>query len=465
MKVLMLGWEYPPHIVGGLGTACEGLTTALAKKDIDIQFVVPHLFGGEQAEHMMLLDSRDSSEVLTYKNSQGSSKRIKKTVTEKSTALVTHRVPSFLLPYLSPGTFKERMTQFTEKTMSLMRFRKQKEPWHDALINGEVFGIDLSSLENFWEIELPFPESGRHGDMFSEVERFTANVVALMSQQDFDVIHAHDWMTFPAGVALAQITKKPLIVHIHSLEYDRSGLAVNEQINHIEHFGLEAADSVIAVSHYTQRGIERFHGIPSGKIRVVHNGIYPKQAVTNYKMHRTWPRNVVLFLGRVTFQKGPDYFIEVASRVIQHVPDVLFVLAGNGDMLDRLIHRVKELGLENSFLFPGFLKGEDVEEMFSIADLYVMPSVSEPFGISALEAINFNTPVIISKQSGVSEVLGHALRADFWDLDRMADLIINALLHQELREDMIVMAREELRRLHWDAAAEKTVEVYEELVF
>jgi glycosyltransferase involved in cell wall biosynthesis len=305
---------------------------------------------------------------------------------------------------------------------------------------------------------------GRYAtDIFGEVERFTADVIARFSREKFDLIHAHDWMTFPAAVALAEATKKPLVVHIHSLEQDRSGLYVNETINQIERLGVSAADRVIAVSHYTKRSIERHHGIPAKKIFVVHNGVYSRKAVVDYRLKKTWPRHVVLFLGRVTFQKGPDYFVEIASKVIPHVPDVLFVLAGSGDMLPAVMEQVRAMKLGAHFLFPGFLQGDELEEMFSIADLYVMPSVSEPFGITALEAISFDTPVLISKQSGVAEVLQHALKADFWDIERMADLIINSLLHEELRQEMVTRAQDEVRRLHWDAAALKTIEVYQDV--
>lgn len=451
MKILMLGWEYPPHIAGGLGTACEGLTSALAKHDIDIQFVVPHLFGGERAPHMNLMDSVGG----------GSSPIADKGRPSGQTKITTTRIPALLSPYWRPEHFRSQISRLAKETVKRSRLPLIKDRSLKAIIDGEVFGVDpeISFLDSDINLE------ERYGsDIFDEIERFTANVIDLHAQSKFDLIHAHDWMTFPAAVALSELTGKPLVLHVHSLEFDRSGDAVNHQISHIEKFGLQAADRVIAVSYYTQRMINERYGIPKDKIRVVHNGVYPKNAVKTYQLSKTWPKKVVLFLGRVTFQKGPDYFVEVASRVVPHVPDVLFVLAGQGDMLPRLIQRAEELGMQEHFLFPGFLKGEEVEEMFSAAHLYVMPSVSEPFGITALEAINFDTPVIISKQSGVSEVIGHALRSDFWDLDRMADLIINALLHEELRQDMLVMAKEELRRLHWDAAAIKTIDVYDELV-
>jgi glycogen(starch) synthase len=196
----------------------------------------------------------------------------------------------------------------------------------------------------------------------------------------------------------------------------------------------------------------------------VHNGIYEKTVIRHYEAkHPDWPKHLVLFLGRVTFQKGPDYFVQAAARVVPHVPDVRFVVAGAGDMLGHVQQMTRDLGVEKHFLFPGFLRGNAVEEMFSVADLYVMPSVSEPFGIAALEAINFDTPVLLSRQSGVSEVLEHSLKFDFWDVDRLADLIINGLIHEELRTDMIEMARKELMRLRWDASASKVMDVYKRL--
>jgi glycosyltransferase involved in cell wall biosynthesis len=459
MKILMLGWEYPPHIAGGLGTACQGLTSALADQGISIHFVVPQIYGDEKVEHMVFTDSArrgvgpriDSSEVASG---------------EKAIDVEVSRVPAFLTPYWNPSQFKEAVVSATKRQWASLPRAIREEPVARALIDGEVFGVDLVSA-----LAPEQPRSNGNGsraryapDIFKEVERFTADVIARFSSESFDIIHAHDWMTFPAAVALAQTTGKPLVIHVHSLEHDRSGLFLNSSINEIENFGLSAADRIIAVSHYTKRSIEKHHNIPANKIFVVHNGVYPRGAVTDYRLKKTWPRHVVLFLGRVTFQKGPDYFVEIASRVIPHVPDVLFVLAGSGDMLPAVMDQVRGMKLDNHFLFPGFLQGEELEEMFSIADLYVMPSVSEPFGITALEAISFDTPVIISKQSGVAEVLRHALKADFWDIERMADLIINSLLHEELRNEMVSMAREEVRRLHWDAAALKTIEVYQDVI-
>jgi len=296
--------------------------------------------------------------------------------------------------------------------------------------------------------------------IFSEVEKFTSDVVARFSGAQFDIIHAHDWMTFPAGVALAQATKRPLIVHVHSLEHDRSGVFCDQRINAIERFGLQSADRVIAVSHYTRSSIERYHSIYPQKIVVVHNGIYPKQVVTEYRQLKTWPKYVVLFLGRVTFQKGPEYFVEAARKVIPQLDDIVFVLAGDGDLLPVVKEQVSQLKLRDYFIFPGFVQGEELEELFSVADLYVMPSVSEPFGIAALEALSFETPVLVSKQSGVSEVLASALTVDFWDTDKMAEMIVNLLKRRDLRQDIVINAKQEIAKLHWSEAAAKTIEVY-----
>ncbi len=469
MKILMLGWEYPPHIAGGLGTACQGLTGALSDRGVAIRFVVPHLYGDEQASHMVLSAPTESGNLFESKANAPHSDQPTSPDEEKSATVGTTRIPAFLSPYWSPTRFKEALSAFAERfnhssSEECLVEPALLEPCVNETDTSKMFAVQLDSgIARSQQSSTPqlYPVGS---SIFSEVERFTSNTIATCSRQTFDIIHAHDWMTFSAGVALSQLTGKPLIVHVHSLEQDRSGLFVDKDVEKIERLGLETAVRVIAVSHYTRRMIERFHGIPSSKIRVIHNGVYPRQAVQDYQIRKTWPRKVVLFLGRVTFQKGPDYFVEVAARVIPQVPGVLFVLAGNGDMLPAVKKQVEELGLNEYFMFPGFVSGEELEEIFSVADLYVMPSISEPFGITALEAISFDTPVIISRQSGVSEVLEHALKVDFWDLDRMANLIVSVLLNPELREELVQMVKEEVRHLHWDAAAAKTIEVYEELL-
>jgi glycogen synthase len=452
MKILMLGWEYPPHISGGLGTACEGLTIGLSRLKVAVHFVVPQISGNEYAPHMTLVASysEDSASQRGASLSSGHSSFM---------TLYKHSIPAFLNPYWNEADYTARISSLKQLKGDLQTLRQSQdgkisdehEFFQSADILKKVFDLKKEPEKNI--------ERYSH-DIFGEVSRYTDNIVSQMIDADFDVIHAHDWMTFPAGVALSRLTGKPLIVHVHSLEFDRSGKNGNHKISEFESLGLHAAHHVIAVSYYTKSIIQKEHGVSESKISVVHNGVYTKSQLSPYRESRFKNRKVVLFLGRITFQKGPDYFVEAAAHVIPHIPDVLFVMAGSGDMLQRLVHRVKELGIENHFVFTGFLRGEEVEEMFSLADLYVMPSVSEPFGISALEAISFETPAIISKQSGVSEVLSHALKFDFWDIKKLSDLIINGLIHPELRRDMISMAREELKRLHWDAAAQKVVDIY-----
>lgn len=467
----MLGWEYPPHIAGGLGTACEGLTAALAAQGISIHFVVPEMFGGEKVDHMQF-SSAATGQTLSSQNPQAVAASASLLAMQPG-AIERSRIPAFLTPYWNPTSFAEAVTAASKPRQGASRASSStvgyasEDPIVQAILEGEVFGVDITSVVEDSELkreDASLEDSKRYSpSIFAEVERFTSNVIARFASAEFDLIHAHDWMTFPAAVALAQTTQRPLIVHVHSLEHDRSGLFYDESIDAIERFGTRSANHVIAVSHYTKASIMRHHNIPEKRISVVHNGTYPRQVVSEYRQLKTWPTHVVLFLGRVTFQKGPEYFVEVAKRVIPHMEDILFVLAGDGDLLPAVRAKVAQLQLNDYFLFPGFVQGEELEELFSVADLYVMPSVSEPFGITALEAISFETPVLLSKQSGVAEVIQHALKVDFWDTERMADLIINALTHQALRQELVEKAREEVAQLHWGAAASKTIDVYDEV--
>jgi glycosyltransferase involved in cell wall biosynthesis len=307
MKILMLGWEYPPHIAGGLGTACQGLTSALSSQGVDIHFVVPHLFGKEEARHMVL---SDSSRAISPGGQQPHGPKT------PAIPVPTTRIPAFLSPYWNPRQFTEAMAAITHQQVASLSPALRKDPTARALIDGEVYGIDLITALEHAQPDLPERVAGNERyskDLFEEVERFTMQVISQFASESFDVIHAHDWMTFPAGVALSERTGKPLIVHVHSLEQDRSGLFVHPQISEIERFGTRHADKVIAVSYFTKRSIERHHGISASKVLVVHNGIYPREMVTDYRAKKTWPEHVVAFVGRVTFQKGPEYFVEMSS--------------------------------------------------------------------------------------------------------------------------------------------------------
>lgn len=480
MKVLMLGWEYPPHISGGLGTACEGLTTALAKLGVEIDFVVPKLFGGEKAPHMQLVGAAGPSPggAAAHSGGKGRAKGGAKggaiagaigndpalatdpslaidpslTVQDDSGGQVrTIAVPSLLKPYLSEATYKELLE------MGALTGDSDLEA-----AAGELGGDALRPLPGS---DLPFAQAhaaGHYGsDLFLEVARYAMAAAYRVNGLKYDLVHAHDWMTFPAGLEVARQVGAPLLIHVHSLEYDRAAEGADRQIVAIERGGLDGSDRVIAVSYYTRSLINRIHGTSLEKIEVVHNGVYAPEAVRAWESLRRTAGPVVLFLGRVTFQKGPEYFVQAARKVLEHVPDAVFVMAGSGDMLPRMKELVVELGIEDSFRFPGFVRGEELERTFSTADVYVMPSVSEPFGIAPLEAMSYDRPVIVSKQSGVSEVLRHALKVDFWDVDKMASQIVALLELPELKRVIVERAREEIRNIHWDAAAEKLLPIYE----
>lgn len=308
-------------------------------------------------------------------------------------------------------------------------------------------------------------------DLFAEVERYKMKGAEIARESEFDVIYAHDWLSFGAGVEAKYATGKPLIVHVHATEFDRCGgrNGINEHVYGVEKWGMEQADSVIAVSELTKDIIVREYGIPEGKVRVVHNGIDESTAPSG----AGWLRmrglksagyKIVLFLGRITLQKGPDYFLKAAKRVIERNPKVMFVISGSGDMEDGIMQLAASLGISGNVLFTGFISGGDRHEMYMASDLFVMPSVSEPFGITPLEAMKLGTPVLISKQSGVSEVVHHALKADFWDVDEMANKILSVVGNPSLRETLSGHGRDEADRLTWADAAMKVDSIVAELV-
>jgi glycosyltransferase involved in cell wall biosynthesis len=419
----MFGWEFPPHISGGLGTACYGLVKGLVHHNQDIIFVVPKLWGDEEP----LADFVNASDVtIDYRE-----KKFKK-IWKNMTYL---EVSSFLVPYLGPEEFKK----YTDYTV------------HDRL------DVDESVFSNKFEF------SGKYGkDLMMEVSRYALVAAQIAKSKEHDVIHAHDWLAYPAGIAAKEISGKPLIAHIHATEFDRSGESVNKPVYDIERAGMQAADHVVAVSHLTRKVVIEKYGIHPDKVSVLHNAVLDASIIKSSTMKNV-PEKIVTFLGRITFQKGPEYFVEAAKKVIERDPNVRFVMAGNGDLLNRMIERVAELGMGTKFHFTGFLKGKDVDDMYAISDVYVMPSVSEPFGIAPLEAVRHNTPVIISKQSGVSEVLRNAIKIDFWDVDAMADAIFGLLHYDSISKMFRELGSEELKKLKWEHVAAKLVTVYDKL--
>jgi glycosyltransferase involved in cell wall biosynthesis len=310
------------------------------------------------------------------------------------------------------------------------------------------------------------PPSGAPGpgfglDLVGDAERYARLVVALAAHEQFDVIHAHDWLTYPAGIAVSRVSGKPLVVHVHSTEFDRAGNNINQRTFDIEKAGMQAAARVVAVSQFTKSLCVRRYGIPASRIDVVYNGIEQEAAQPRANVAIERADKIVLFLGRITMQKGPEYFIAAAKRVLEKFENVKFVLAGSGDMAVRMIELAASMGIGDKVLFTGFLRGGDVDKVFQMADCYVMPSVSEPFGLAALEAIKHDVPVIISKTSGASEVLRHVLKVDFWDIDEMANKILAVLRHPALSDSLRAGGAMELHRLTWAGAGEACASVYD----
>jgi len=423
MRVLMFGWEFPPHISGGLGTACYGLTKGLNQiGGVEVLFVVPKAYGDEDQSRLSLIDAGEvtvSNRKVDYK---GFFRRI-------------HfiEVGSSIIPYTTPEEY--------EKLMS------KDEKGNRLLVNTSFSG------------KLSF--TGGYGpDLFQEIANYAAIASILGASNNFDVIHAHDWLTYPAGIAAKMVSGKPLVVHVHATDFDRSGGSVNPGVYDIEKRGMEQADRVIAVSNLTRNIIIEKYGINPDKVVTVHNAVEPLENREILKREKSIDDKIVTFLGRVTLQKGPEYFVEAAHLVLQKMKNVRFVMAGSGDMLKHIIHRVSALRIGGRFHFTGFLKGEDVFTMYSLSDVYVMPSVSEPFGISPLEAMQSNVPVIISRQSGVSEILEHAIKIDFWDIHAMADAIYGILQYNGLSSMLRNNVKEEVDNLKWENAAMKVKEVY-----
>lgn len=301
-------------------------------------------------------------------------------------------------------------------------------------------------------------------NLFEEVERFAQQAARIAREEQFDIIHAHDWMTYEAGIAAKRVSGKPLVVHVHATEFDRTGgLGVNEHVYQVEKEGMQQADAVVAVSGYTKQKIIEHYGIPESKIKVVHNAI-DRDDVPEVHVEKNPGQKTVLYLGRITLQKGPDYFIEAAKKALESDPNIRFIVAGSGDMEPAVIEKAAGLGIGHKVLFAGYLKDDDIHRAYRMADLYVMPSVSEPFGITPLEAVMNNTPVMISKQSGVKEVLKHSLQVDFWDIDQMANKMVAALRYKEMHSELQRNSYDEVSRLSWSSSAQKCIDVYNSLL-
>ncbi|MDO9633482.1 MAG: glycosyltransferase family 4 protein [Paludibacter sp.] len=413
MKVLMFGWEFPPHILGGLGTASYGLSRGMAEQtDLEITFVIPNPHGDEDQSFLKMMGACNIPVVWK----------------ENSWEHVNHRIGKIMHPdeyfWLRNG-IKYDYTRIYTNDLGCISF------------------------------------SGKYPDnLIEEISNYEAVASVLAHQMDFDIIHSHDWLTYPAGVFAKHISGKPLVIHVHATDFDRSRGKVNPTVYSIEKRGMDVADHIITVSDLTRKTvIEKYHQDPR-KVTTVHNAVEPlEDADTFTKSVRN--DKVVTFLGRITMQKGPEYFVEAAYKVLQKTDGVRFVMAGSGDMMPAMIKLVAKRGIADRFHFTGFLKGRQVHEMLAESDVYIMPSVSEPFGISPLEAMQVGTPSIISKQSGCAEILTHAIKTDYWDIDAMADAIYAIVKYPAMYNSLRNLGKEEVDNIKWVDAGLKVRAIYE----
>jgi glycosyltransferase involved in cell wall biosynthesis len=420
MKVLMFGWEFPPHISGGLGTASYGLTKGLAQQDVEILFVMPKASGDEDTSIGRIINASDVEMPDIVSTTDDFWKNVS-----------FLPVDSGLLPYLGVEEYAQHMS--------------------------ETSG---GSSKTFTHLGGKYSFSGKYGaNLMEEVMRYAYVASSIARNNDFDIIHAHDWLTYLAGIVAKRISGKPLVVHVHATEFDRSGENVNRMVYGLERMGMENADAVITVSNLTRNIVINRYGIDKSHVFTVHNAVDFSGKET-IQVEKKVKEKVITFLGRITFQKGPEYFIEAANKVLKAYPNVRFVMAGSGDMMNNMVKRVAKLKIGTKFTFTGFLTGDDVNKMYGQSDIYVMPSVSEPFGISPLEAMRMGVPVIISKQSGVAEVLKHAIKVNFWDVDALADAMYGLLAYPTLSGTLQKEGTDEVNSLNWFDSATRVKTVY-----
>ena len=417
MKALMFGWEFPPHILGGLGTASYGLTKGMWEcGDMDITFVIPKPFGDEDKSFAKIIGA---SQV--------------------------------------PVAWRDVNRDYVES-----RIGKLMDPdLYFHLRNNIYADFNYMRTNDLGCIEF----SGKYPDnLLEEINNYSIMAGVIARTEQFDIIHSHDWLTYPAGIHAKQVTGKPLVIHVHATDYDRSRGNVNPTVFAIERDGMINADHIITVSNLTRQTVIEKYGIDPAKVTTVHNAVVPlSDELLNVQV--TKPKEkIVTFLGRITMQKGPEYFVEAAAKVLKLCHNVRFVMAGSGDMMDKMILLSAERGIADRFHFPGFQKGKQVYEMLKASDVYIMPSVSEPFGISPLEAMQMGVPSIISKQSGCAEILSNVIKTDYWDIDAMADAIYSIItypsMYQHLREEGL----DEVAQITWDKAGAKVIKIYKQVL-
>lgn len=417
MKALMFGWEFPPHILGGLGTASYGLTRGMWEcGDMDITFVIPKPFGDEDKSFAKIIGA---SQV--------------------------------------PVAWRDVSREYVES-----RIGNVMNPDEYFRLRDHIYAdFNYMRTNDLGCIEL----SGRYPDnLLEEINNYSIMAGVVARTEKFDVIHSHDWLTYPAGIHAKQVTGRPLVIHVHATDYDRSRGNVNPTVFGIERDGMLHADHIITVSNLTRQTVIEKYGIDPAKVTTVHNAVVPlSQDLLDIQVNKPKDK-IVTFLGRITMQKGPEYFVEAAAKVLKLDHNVRFVMAGSGDMMDKMIRLAAERGIADRFHFPGFQKGRQVYEMLKASDVYMMPSVSEPFGISPLEAMQMGVPSIISKQSGCAEILTNVIKTDYWDIDAMADAIYSIItypaMYNQLREDGL----KEVAQITWDKAGAKVIDIYRKVL-
>lgn len=418
MKALMFGWEFPPHILGGLGTASYGLTKGMAlQPDMDITFVIPKPWGDEDQSFLKIIGAGNTPVVWR----------------DVSVEYVSERLSN----YMDPQEY----------------FRLRDHIYAD---------FSYRHVNDLGCIEF----SGRYPDnLLEEINNYSIVAGVIARTEQYDVIHAHDWLTYPAGIHAKNVSGKPMVIHVHATDYDRSRGNVNPDVYAIEKDGMDNADHIITVSNLTRNTvIEKYHQNPS-KVTTVHNAVEPMSPeILAIQDKKGVKDKVITFLGRITMQKGPEYFVEAAAKVLQKAPSTRFVMAGSGDMMDQMIRLAARRDISDRFHFTGFMKGKQVYEVLKSSDVYVMPSVSEPFGISPLEAMQCGVPSIISKQSGCAEILDYAIKVDYWDIEALADAMYSIITYPAMAQFLKEEGKKEVDEIKWEYAGRKVRAIYDNVI-
>lgn len=418
MKVLMFGWEFPPHILGGLGTASYGLTKGMSMQDdLEITFCIPKPWGDEDQSFLKIIGMNSTPVVWKDVNWES----------------VDHRVGGYMDPQL----------YYDLRDHIYADFRY-------------LHTNDLGCLEF----------SGRYPDnLHEEINNYSIVAGVVARQQQYDIIHSHDWLTYPAGIHAKQVSGKPLVIHVHATDFDRSRGNVNPTVYAIEKNGMDYADHIMCVSELTRQTVIHKYFQDPRKVSTMHNAVEPLSQEINEIVPKKIPgEKVVTFLGRITMQKGPEYFVEAAAMVLRRTQNVRFVMAGSGDMMNQMIRLAAERGIADHFHFPGFMKGNQVYEMLKASDVYIMPSVSEPFGISPLEAMQCSVPTIISKQSGCAEILNNCIKTDYWDIQAMADAIYSICTYPAMYDYLREEGKREVDEIKWENVGYKVRGIYDEIL-